>query len=166
MKKITVVLLALVLFAASAFAEEILWADTEAMLDGSGRTGEFITLEEAGVRLWLPDELSMMEIDDDYREMFYVAMMADKDGTMILGVQYLQNPFSSYAAGIRSSYKGFSEMAVNGINVIRFPVEILDLMIYAYEMPDEHTLICTWEQVSRDDVKEISALVAASVQFP
>ena len=51
------------------------------------------------------------------------------------------------------------------INVISISIEDLSIMIYTYEMPDDHVLLFCWEQISSEDVVETCSLVTASVQF-
>ena len=163
MKKLAVLLLALCLFAATAFAEEVSWADFEATINESGVSGDFATIEEAGVKLWLPEGLNAQELSDMDRESFFVAEFATDDGAD-LGVQYAEIAYADYLASVQEMYEDVVEMTVNGINAVCVPMADMDTIFYVYEMPDDHVLILICAPMSDDGAVETWTIIAASVQ--
>ena len=166
MKRISVLLLALCLFAAPALAEAVNWADCEAVLEESGITGDFYAIEEAGVVLWVPDDMASLEVSDMDRELSFVAEFADPGSGASMNVQYAQLSFAEYVASVKEMYAdAVAEMTVNGINAISVPLEDMDSFFFIYEMPDNYVLILICAPVAEDGAADLWNLISASVQI-
>lgn len=54
MKKILALVMMLCLLCGAAMAEEVTWADIEPQLAENGLSGDFVVLDQLGLKVWLP----------------------------------------------------------------------------------------------------------------
>lgn len=94
MKKLIALFVALVLclgMTTAAFAEDIptvsiSWEEVEPTVIENGWEGEFVTLDDIGLKVWLPTALEEIELTDEDLEDGFIAYFMSEDETLSIGV--------------------------------------------------------------------------------
>ena len=65
MKKILALVMMLCMLCSVAMAEQLTWADIEPQLGDMGLEGEFVVLDQLGLKIWLPSALNAAAVSDE-----------------------------------------------------------------------------------------------------
>ena len=65
MKKFLALVMMLCLLCCTAMAEEMTWADIEPQLGDMGLTGDFVVLDQLGLKIWLPSQLTAAAVSEE-----------------------------------------------------------------------------------------------------
>ena len=79
MKKIIAILMALCLLTGFAMAEEINWSDIEDTVADSGIEGEFFSISDIGVKMFIPDVFQEAELSEDDVAEGYICYLTTED---------------------------------------------------------------------------------------
>ncbi len=171
MKKLIAVLALLCVMAMpfSVMAEaaqvlEVNWADVEAAV--AEIPGSFVTLEEAGVKFWLPDAFKAVEFDEELAAQGYLAQYATEDGSGVFAVTYAEFEGGSDAFIESMKAAGASdveEVVVNGMYAVSYDVAESDIVVTAI-VGDEAALSFIFYPRSDEGAKAVYALISASIQ--
>ena len=147
MKKLIAVLALLCVMAMpfSVMAEaaqvlEINWADVEAA--AAEIPASFVTLEDVGVKFWLPDAFKAIEFGEDEAALGYLAQYATEDGAGVIAVTYAEFEGGSNAFIESMKAAGASdveEAVVNGLYAVSYSMAESDIVVTAI-MSDEAAL--------------------------
>ena len=65
MKKILALVMMLCLLCSAAMAEEVTWADIEPQLAENGLSGDFVVLDQLGLKVWLPTGMNAAAVSEE-----------------------------------------------------------------------------------------------------
>ena len=150
--------------AAEAQAVEINWADVEAAT--AEIPGSFVTLENVGVKFWLPDAFKAVEFGEEEAANGYLAQYATEDGSGVFAVTYVEFEGGSEAYIETLKANGASEveeLVVNGMYTVSYDMAESDVGVTAI-MSDEAALSFIFYPMSDDGAKAVYVLISASIQ--
>ena len=173
MKKIIAVVIAMTLalmLPALALAEEVLtidWVATEAEFADAGIEGDFYSLGELGLKIWVPNVMKAVEIGD--QESGVVGAFATDDGEYSILVQYIEGTegmdMDTFIADLTDSGATEVERVIlNGLDAVSYSMADTDANIMAFlaESGEVVQFICV--PASDKDFEVMCALIMASIQ--
>ena len=150
--------------AAEAQVPVINWADVEAV--AAEIPGSFVTLEEVGIKFWLPDAFKAIEFGEEEAALGYLAQYATEDGTGVIAVTYAEFEGGSDAFIESMKAAGASdveEAVVNGLYAVSYSMTESDIVVTAI-MSDEAALSFIFYPGSDEGAQAVYALISASIQ--
>ena len=88
MKKIIAILMALCLLTGFAMAEDINWSDVEATVADSGIEGDFFSIGDIGVKMFIPSVFQEVELSEDDVAEGYICYLTTEDEAGTVAVTY------------------------------------------------------------------------------
>ena len=167
MKKLLAIVLALVLAlcAVPALASELNWADFEPA--SANIPARFVTIDQVGLKMWVPDALYPVELSEEFDEAFIIAYYLTEDGTCGFYVQYKDVNGASleeYAASLEAvGAKEVASMLVNGMPALSFDLPEDDVTGLAFATQQGYILQFTFFPLSDTDFAVTAGVMAASI---
>ena len=133
MKKLFAVMLALCLLCAVAVAEEgniANWEDIEPNLEAMGLTGDFVSLEQLGLKIWLPAGLNPVEVSAEDAAAGRLALfMADDNSYLAVDAVNVEGMTIDQLFENTKATEGLSDVdmiSANGLNAVVYKSEASD----------------------------------------
>jgi len=174
MKKMIAVLLTLILalcpaaFAEEAAAAEINWEEIADQAADIVAQGEFVTLDEIAVQLWIPAVMPAVELTEEDTEAGYIAYFCTEDEAYAIAVQYVDvdgMALEDYAASLEEYGATEIEAAVlNGMDAISYKLEETDTVCVAFATEMGYILEVAMSPISDEGFAPIASVVSASIQ--
>ncbi|MBR2257307.1 MAG: hypothetical protein IJ899_08210 [Blautia sp.] len=145
------------------------WEDIQEELDKLDIEGEFINLDEAGVKIWMPPFLIADELTDEDKENGYLGYYQQEDKKGCVSILYVDSygiTLEEYA-GLIDEDGSFTEIAfckVNGMDALTYKNDQSVEVFVTFITEDEHILEFTFWPVSNDYFYTIAQIMAASIQ--
>lgn len=180
MKKRLALVLAAMMAAGSigtvSFAEEAVtelnWSDVEEAVEKSGIKGDFVTLDEVAVQIWLPDTLKEVELTDEDREEGFIAYYEtdeDAEEKAAVSVVYVDldgMELEEYAKQLADT-DGVSEIemgVVNGLPCVSYEMDEQDSGSVTFMTEAGYALEITCAPVSTEEAEAIVAYIVCSIR--
>ena len=165
MKKLFALILALCLLGSVAMADELVWAG-QAEEAASQMEGEFHTIKEGSIKIWIPAALNEIELTDEDAEAGYIAYFEAEDGEAGIAVQYFDMEGMSleeYAEDRKDNEAEDIEIGiVNGLPCLGYKYE--DSAVMAFALENGYILEVVAEPISDDNFQSVAALIFCSIQ--
>ena len=159
-------LLCLPLFPAQA--DEINWVELEPFAADAGLTGRFHILEDVGLKLWLPDAYSRMELTQEVIENEFIAYFSTADNASAVGVTCTMAdvPDLESYAGMLPELKAqdLSLDTINGMDAVSCIIPDSESYNVAFMPVPGQLLEFVLTPVSDDSSAYTASLIAASIQ--
>ena len=168
MKKLFALMLALCLLGLVALADALVWAgDVEAA--AAQFEGEFKTFDEIAVKIWIPSELTAIELNDEDREEGYIGYFTSEDGEKAVAVQYVDMEGMSleeFEANLRASedidQSSIEAGTVNGLTCLSYKNEDNGVLSFTTEKGYILEVVCG--PLSDEEFMQKAVFVFASIQ--
>lgn len=170
MKKLFALLMALCLLGTCALAEptKINWSDLEAQVAESGIDGDFYSVSDIGVKMFIPTFLQNMELTEDDVNQGYICFLANEDQSALVAVMYANfegKSLEDYAAVLPEVGATEIEMiVVNGIPAVSYEVPGNDTLNVAMGTDQGYIIEFVFKPASDEGFKSIAAIMSASIQ--
>lgn len=170
MKKLLCVVMALCMMMAVAMAEPALnWEDFEPVLEAGGVTGEFYTFDEIAIKIWIPDGLEAIELDDASKEEGFIGYFLANDESAALSVVYVDVGGMSLEeyAQVLADEAGATEIevgTVNGLPCVSYMLPEQDSTSVTFTTEAGYVLEVTCAPVSEEGAELVWGSVIASIQ--
>ena len=169
MKKLFALLLALCLLGSVAMAEtaakEINWSDVEAA--AAEIPGGFVTIEELGLNIWLPEGYAAQEVTAEQQEQGIFALYRAADASGAVGFQYYPIEGDVDVAAVTSAIPGASDaeaLVINGLSCINFDIKEVNASCLAFGTQQENLLVITFAPINSEDFAAKAQIMVASIQ--
>ena len=144
------------------------WSDLEETVEGLGIEGEFVSFDEAGLMMWIPDVFEADELTDEDVEMGYIGYYMTEDESSIISVVLLDMgglTLEEYEELLieDETISDVEEAIVNDIPCITYYDEDTDAMSVTIEMEDGYFFEATFAPMSDEGFAEIVSLIAGSI---
>ena len=163
MKKFVVWLSVLLLFVVPAMAQaqeivEIDWEDYKGGLDSTATHGDFIDIEEAGIRLFIPELLNPMDLPEALSSSGYLAYFRSDDYSMMVVISKETAEGKTPADFVEEMRGYIPEIELTG----RYKINGIDAAIFEDPSHDERDCILkpSEEFLIRVSVQPVSEYVA------
>ena len=168
MKKIFAILMALCLLVSCAMAEEINWADIEGTVAESGIEGDFASISDIGVKMFIPSVFNDIELSEEDVANGYLCYLTTDDESGTVAVMYADvNGMSleDYAASLPDVGATEVELGtLNGIPVVTYEVPENDTMNIAMMTDTGNAIEFVFNPASDEGFKSVATIIAASIQ--
>lgn len=171
MKKLFAVMLALCLLGSFALAEdaaEVSWADVKDAV--AEVPGDFKTIEDAGLMVWVPDQLQAQELTDEDLAKNIVAKFAAADGDnakldVVVGEAGMT--LEEYTAELQASGKctEIAPLVINEMPAVRYHMPEDDSLCIAFGTEDGYIIEFTMSPLSVEGAAAVWTIVTASIQI-
>ena len=172
MKKLLALVMMLCMLCTAAVAEnasEITWSDVEPTLAENNQSGEFVVLDQLGLKVWLPEGLNAVEVSEADAAAGRLALFTDADHTAYLAVdaihvdgmtldQYYENALA--AEGVSD----VEMVTANGLSAVIYKSEAMDF--WSASLVDTNSNIITFVMgpASEDGSQIVFSVIVASIQ--
>ena len=180
MKKLFSVILILVLLCSisvCAFAEEktakeektvMNWEDAEKTMKKAGIKGDFVTLDEVEVKMWLPDTFQPVELTPEDLDSGYIAYYATEDSAAAIAVVYVDvggMKLDEYLKALKDlGIEDAEIVTVNGNEAVSYTLEDNDSASLSFATDQGYILEFTFAPRSDEAFGPIGAAILTSVQ--
>lgn len=178
MKKFIALFAALVLclsVASAAFAEDIpsasvSWEEVEPTVIENGWEGEFVNLDQVGLKIWLPSGLEEIELsEEDIEEYGFIAYFTNEDETTSLGVTLNEagTTFEDYLEYLKEiEVQALQFVNVNGADFISYTfTNDNDVTCNVVSLINDDGAILEFAFTAGDaDFQVMSAFIVSSIQ--
>ncbi len=172
MKKVFGILVALLIFATVAIAEEVPalnWADVEPVLEAGNVAGDFYTFDEIAIKIWMPEGLNPVELTEEDVEAGYIGYFQPEDESAAVAIMYVDvdgMTLEDYAAYL-SDESDVTEVelgTVNGIPCISYKMPEQDSVSVMFATEAGYALEVTCLPMSEENAELVWGAVIASIQ--
>ena len=144
------------------------WEDAEPFIEKIGLDGDFVTFEEAGVRMWMPDFLEPSDELDDIRDAGYVGLYTDRFEEAVVAVLCGQTDksveeFAEYAKESGASNEGY--IIINGKEAFGYDLEENDVTALTFIDEDGRLVEISFHPYPDDEYIGAFVIMAASIMF-
>ena len=170
MKKFVVLLMVLCLLGTCALAEgnQINWSDVEEQVAASGIEGDFYSVADIGVKMFIPAALKEIDLSDEDVEEGYICYLSTDDQSAVVAVMYADfegNSLEDYAAILPDIGATGVEMdVINGIPAVTYEVPENDSVNVAMMTDTGYAIEFVFNPASDEGFKSMSAIMCASIQ--
>lgn len=169
MKKIVAILMMLcMLLTATAFAEaaEVNWADVEPAIEAYGLQGDFVTLDEIAVKIWIPASMQAVELTEEDVQQGFIAYFADDEASIsVVYVDVEGMTLEDYAAQVAEA--GGQEVTtevINGLPALEYQLPENDCLCVAFTTEAGYILEITMAPLSVEGADIAWGIVGSSIQ--
>ncbi len=171
MKKLIALVMMLCLLCTAAVAEENVanWEDYAALLEEMGLTGDFVVLEQLGLKIWLPSGLNAVEVPEEHAAAGRLALFMDDAQSAYLAVDALNVPgmtLDQYFENSKAA-EGVSDVemiTVNGLNAVTYKSEASDFWSASLVDTNSNIINFVMGPASADGADIVFQIVMASLQ--
>ncbi|MBR2601757.1 MAG: hypothetical protein IKE08_03580 [Clostridia bacterium] len=173
MKKLIAILisLCLMLAAAGAFAEtattEMSWETVEPLLETYGLEGDFETIDEVAIQIWIPSSMTRSELTQEDVDKGFIAHFLDEDQTAQVSVVYVDvdgTTLEEYEKMLPDyGVSDIEELVINDIPALSYTVEETDSVTIAFETEGGYILEITMAPKSAEGADIAWYIVASSI---
>ena len=172
MKKLLCVLIALMMMATVALAEEapaLNWEDFQPVIEASGLTGDFYTFDEIAVKIWLPEGLNPVELTDEDRENGFIGYFMPEDESAAMSVVYVDisgMSLEEYAESLAAEgdVTEIEVGTVNGLPCVSYKMPEQDSVSVTFTTEAGYALEITCTPVSEEGAEMVWGVVIGSIQ--
>ena len=168
MKKFFAILMALCLFCSVALAEEINWADVEASVAEAGIEGDFVSVSDLGVKMFVPSVFQEVELSEEDVANGYICYLTTEDQSGNVGVFYNDTEglsLEELAAGLSEAGATDVELAtLNGIPVVTYTQSESDSVNVGMMTDAGNAVVFSFSPSSDEGFQSIAAIMTASIQ--
>ena len=172
MKKLIALLalLCVVLLPFSVMAEEktaINWETSEMLIADTELTGDFYSLEEMGLKIWLPDELYSVEVTEEEAASGVYAKLADEEQTCVLTIYALHvdgmTLDQAYQNAVNSGMKEPEIVTINGIDAVSYESEETNEGAIVLVDTNDNMIFFTFSPINDEGAKMIFYIIGSSI---
>ncbi len=164
----TLCLLCTVALAEQATANEINWADVQPVVEASGLTGEFVTFENVGVKIWIPEGMTAVEADQLPENNIGYFQAEDGSAVSVAYVDMGGMELSEYANQVAAlGIEGIETGKLNGLDCVTYENANEDgsvNFVASFATQMGYILEVAVGPVATDDAKTGASIILASVQ--
>lgn len=156
---------------AQAAVTELNWSDVEDAVAQSGIAGDFVSIDEVSMRMWLPEVLQPVELTDEHREGGFIAYYATAEGaeqSAVLSVVYVDMggmEFAEYAEKLAEieDVSQIEMMRVNGFPCVSYRMEKQDTVTLAFATEAGYVLEVTCMPTSGEEAATMLKYILSSI---
>lgn len=176
MKKLTALLLTLCMLLTAGFAlaeeatlPEIKWSDVESTITEAGWKGNFVTLDEVAVKVWVPSVMSAVELTDEDRETGYIAYYATADQSAAMSVMYVDldgMDLDAYAEELTKleDVAEIQQGILNGLNALTYTLPDTNTACITFTTEAGYVLEFAFAPMNDEGFAAVATVVMASIQ--
>lgn len=158
---------AVLLQAGAASGMELNWTEQKEGLDSEKFSGDFVVINELGLKMWLPEELKEAQLDDEMEAAGYLRYYTSEDNKKNAAVTYVDmdgiglldyEKLVEQAGGSK-----LEEIDLNGLGAIRYELKESDLEAVAFVTEKGYVLEFLFYPVSDNDFEKEAGYMQASI---
>ena len=170
MKKFLAILMVLCMFACAAMAEpaEVNWADVEPSVAEAGIEGNFVSVADLGIKMFVPAGFQETELSDEDVQAGYISYLTTEDQSAVMAIMYADLG----GASLEDYANTLPQVGATEIE----PGTINGIPVVTYDMPENNTLNVAmltdtgygiefiFSPANDDGLKSVAAIMTASIQ--
>ena len=170
MKKFLAILMVLCMFACAAMAEsaEVNWADVEPSVAEAGIEGNFVSVADLGIKMFVPAGFQEAELSDEDVQAGYISYLTTEDQSAVMAIMYADLG----GASLEDYANTLPQVGATEIE----PGTINGIPVVTYDMPENNTLNVAmltdtgygiefiFSPANDDGLKSVAAIMTASIQ--
>ncbi len=169
MKKILAFVMVLCLLCVTAVAEELTWADIEPQLAENGLTGDYVVLEQLGLKIWLPAGLNPAEVSEEDAAGGRLALFIAEDQSAYLAVDAInvgETTIDQLFEQVSSNetVTNAEMMNSNGLSVISYQNTAADCWTGALVDTNSNIIMFSMGPASTEGADLVYSFIMASLQ--
>lgn len=169
MKKILALVMMLCLLCGVAMAEEVTWADIEPQLAENGLSGEFVVLEQLGLKIWLPTGLNAAAVSEEDAASGRLAAFAADDGSAYFVVDAINMGEMTIDQLLENTKQNEAvtdaEMVINnGLSVVSYKNTAADCLTAALVDTNSNIIMFTMGPASSEGSEVVFYFIMSSLQ--
>ena len=169
MKKILALVMALCLLCSVAMASEVTWADIEPQLVENGLTGDYVVLDQLGLKIWLPTGLNAVAVSDEDAAAGRLAAYTADDQSAYLVVDAVnmgEMTIDQLLANVSSSdtVAEAEMLKTNGLTVVSYKNTAADCLTAALVDTNSNIIMFTMGPASAEGSELVFYFIMASLQ--
>ena len=169
MKKIFALVMMLCLLCGAAMAEELTWADVEPQLAENGLTGDYVVLEQLGLKIWLPAGLNAAEVSEEDAASGRLAAYVADDNSAYFTVDAINAGETTLDALFEkvSSNETCTDAEMitsNGLSIISYKNTAADCLTAALVDTNSNIIMFSMGPASADGADVVFYFIMASLQ--
>ncbi len=146
---------------------ELNWSEVESGLAEMGLEGDFVTLDEVAVKLWIPASMTRSELTEEDVEQGFIAHFLDEDNTTQISVVYVNVEGASledYAAALPEyGATDIESLVINGLPAISYTVAETDSLSIAFTTEAGYILEMTMTPISVEGADVAWYIISSSI---
>ena len=181
MKKGLFILLAVIMAvfcAANAFAQteteteavpEVKWADMESIYGDKLDEGEFYSVSDLGLKMWIPSMLTEQELTDEEIEAGDISYLTNEDQTVAVNISYtdMEGATLDDMVAYFSQEEGYSDVQkviLNGIEAVSLEDTVNDVMLAGIMTDKGYLIQFMFFPRSNEEFRQVASIMATSIQ--
>ena len=169
MKKILALVMMLCLLCGAAMAEEVTWADIEPQLAENGLSGDFVVLDQLGLKVWLPTGMNAAAVSEEDAASGRVAAFAPDDGSayfVVDAVNMGEMTIDQLLANVSNNETVTdAEIVVNnGLSVVSYKNTASDCLTAALVDTNSNVIMFTMGPASAEGAAMVFYFIMSSLQ--
>ena len=173
MKKLFALVMMLCLLCTAAVAEDastMNWSDVEPTLAENNQSGEFVVLDQLGLKVWLPEGLNAVEVSEADAAAGRLALFTDADQTAYLAVDAMNvegMTIDQYYENAKAT-EGLSDVemiTVNGLNAVVYKSETMNFWSASLVDTNSNIINFVMGPASEEGSKLVFSIILASLQI-
>ena len=172
MKKVLALVMMLCMLCGVAMAEDasvINWTDVEPQLADMGLTGDFVVLEQLGLKIWLPEQLKAVEVSEEDAAAGRLALFMDDDQSAYFAVDAanvegmtLDQLFEN--AKNAENLSGVEMVTMNELNAVVYQSTEMDFWSASLVDTNSNVINFIMGPASEEGSQMVFSLIMASLQ--
>lgn len=151
----------------AAFAAEVNWDTLEAELEESSLEGDFVSIRELGLKMWLPDSMQETELDDSMQDSGYLHYYTAEGKENTAAVTYVDLDgvtLAEYEDMVtEAGGTNLEEIDLNGLGAISYELEESDLSAVSFVTQKGYVVEFLFYPVSDADYAEAVRFMSGSI---
>ncbi|MBQ3278274.1 MAG: hypothetical protein IJG94_03835 [Clostridia bacterium] len=173
MKKLFALVMMLCLLCTAAVAEDastMNWSDVEPTLAENNQSGEFVVLDQLGLKVWLPEGLNAVEVSEADAAAGRLALFTDADQTAYLAVDAMNvegMTIDQYYENAKAT-EGLSDVemiTVNGLNAVVYKSETMNFWSASLVDTNSNIINFVMGPASEEGSQLVFSIILASLQI-
>ncbi len=156
-------------FAQTETVTEVNWEDVSAAVEEAGISGDFYNVSDTGLRMWIPDVFSEVELTEEDVEDGLIAylMPADESAAISVSHAYIEELTVDGYYNLLTETEGVEELeyvVINGIAAVSYKLPEQDTMTVSFVDDAGYVYEFTFGPASDEGFLSVATLIAASIQ--
>ena len=148
---------------------EVNWSDLEPTLGELLNEGEFYSVSDLGLQMWIPSVLTEQELTDEEIESGDISYLTDEENTVGVNISYMDMEgatlddmvaYFSQAEG----YADVEKVILNGLEAISLTDTENETMLVGLMTEKGYLIQFMFYPTSNEDFKQVASVMAASIQ--
>lgn len=170
MKRIVALIIAAVLLMACGcvWAEEVNWSNLEEQAADMIAMGEFVTLDEIGMKIWIPSSFIVVDLSDEDKEEGYIGFYISEDESAVISAMCVATDgmtMDDYKEELQNAgAEEIQDVIINGLAAVSYVMTSNDTMCVAFVTDNGYIFEVAASPKSDEGFEAVAVFVMASIQ--